>query len=537
MANFGNNVISCDVLIIGSGIAGMCAAFEVSRSGKKPLLVSKAPFGKANNTCLAGGLFSFSTEGFDLDKHIEKTLFAGRELNDRALVNRFTKEAPFMVRELKKMGMRGTVQKGGMTTRTDQILGGPEIVSSLVRVCRGAGVNVMEGIMITDLIIKDQTCHGAIGFKKRTGEIYAFKSDAVVLATGGAGSIYAQNDNAPGITGDGYILALDAGLELVDMEFVQFYPLVYAGSGKARVIIPPLFADRGKITNRSGEDLKEKYGLHEKPLAIVSRDKLSQALFREIIQKNDVNGALLLDMRNVDDAQIPLKEGLKGTFKRKFSYDSKPIKISPACHHTMGGVPIDDSGGTALGGLFAAGEVVGGIHGANRMGGNALTESLVFGVLSARSAAAYAGPSMALPQFEALAKDTAKKRFDYLSEENTTPVDMRHLRGEIGRILWEKAGIIRDERSLKESIEGMNGIFRELEGHRASSPRAFYRALACRNAALTGSVISVSALRRTESRGSHYRSDFPVENKDWIKHIHVKKTEGRPQVARISPVV
>ena len=373
------DIVDADVLVIGSGIAGLQAALTVAQTGKRPLLVSKAPIGKANNTTLAGGGFSFATEDLSVEAHIEKTLESGRFLNDRKLVSFFSERAPSKFETLRKMGLSGNYHKRGFNCRSSALIGGPDLTALLVRACRAAAVDFLENVMISDLAVSDRRCCGAVGFQKKTGDMMAFRAKAVILATGGAGAIYAQNDNAPGTTGDGYGLCLEAGLDLLDMEFVQFYPLIYAGSGRSHMLLPTSFGDLGTITNRKGEDLKEKYHLHQKPIAIVSRDSLSQALYREVAQGNGVDNAILLDMRNADETQIPLMDHMIARYRRRLGYDKEPIKIMPSCHHTMGGVRIDEDGATGMPGLFAAGEVAGAIHGANRMGGNALSEGLVFG--------------------------------------------------------------------------------------------------------------------------------------------------------------
>ncbi|MBW1773554.1 MAG: FAD-binding protein, partial [Deltaproteobacteria bacterium] len=487
--------VDSDVLIIGSGIAGLRAALEVSRMGRKPLLISKAPLGKANNTYLAGGLFAFGAKENVLPKHIAKTLKSGRGLNDLQLVETFAREAPAMVRELQEMGMGGVIHEMGLVTRQATLVGGPGITPPIVRACRERGVPFLEGVMVTDLIIADGACRGAIGFHKGTGEVFGFRAGALLLATGGAGSIYGQNNNAPGITGDGYSLAMRAGMELMDMEFVQFYPMVRSKGGLARMIVPAVLADLGKITNRLGEDLKKKYDLREKPIALASRDRFAQALFREISRGNGVDGGIPLDLRHVDDSRIPFEEKAKEILRRNLHYDTEPIKIAPACHHTMGGVPIDASGGTAMTGLFAAGEVVGGIHGANRMGGNALTESLVFGALAARAAVAHADSLSEFPQFQTLTEQTVKETFGAVMGNSKNSSKAHAIMGRLGRLLWERAGIVRSADSLKQSLGGIERILTELEGQKASHPRDLCRIFECRNAALCGMAITVAALK------------------------------------------
>jgi len=530
------HVVHGDVLVIGSGIAGLSAALEVARKGKEALLVSKSRVGKANNTYLAGGLFSVSHEGFDLNTHMQTTMESGRGLNNRLLVSKFVTEAPHMIEELRKLGMRGRFHPTGFATRESSILGGPQINSVLLKACRQGSVRFIEETMVTDLLVRDRTCLGAIGFQKRTGEIYGFRCGAVMLATGGAGAIYAQHDNAPGMTGDGYALGLEAGLELIDMEFVQFYSMVYAGSGKARMIIPALFADAGRIVNRLGEDLKDKYALHEKPVALVSRDRLTQALFKEIREGNDVDGALLLDLTKVEDERIPVETDVRAKLKKILSYHARPVKITPACHHTMGGVVIDESGRTAIGNLFAAGEVVGGIHGANRMGGNALSEALVFGTLGAREAVEALGSRPSLKDFERLAKEHAEKNLGAGWRKSGRTANRALLMENLNRSLWQDAGIARDAESLKGALQVIDDVLEEVKEGGARTPRELQRMLECRNAALTARCIVLGATEREETRGSHYRDDFPDEDERWMKNIHVGLVRGRPEVTRLLPV-
>lgn len=538
MIHFKN--IKTDVLVVGSGIAGLCAAAEAARSGQKVLLVSKSAIGKASNTYLAGGFFSLATDSFPEEKHFQETIKSGRSLNNRDLVRIFISQAPLRIKDLLALGLKGSWAKSGVTCWLEGPAGGPEIISTLKRACRDDQIHLLEKTFITDLVVRDGTCQGAIGFQKEGGDLLGIQAQAVILATGGAGALYAIQDNAPGATGDGYALALEAGLELLDLEFVQFYPLVYAGSPKARMILPTSFADLGRLTNRLGEDLKEKYQLHERPLAIVARDRLSQALFREILLGNSIQGALLLDLRQVKDQDFPLTPTLLDFYRKKIGFDQVPIKIMPACHHTMGGLAIDRSGATAIQGLYAAGECVGGIHGANRMGGNALSEALVFGALAGREAARYSqspAPSPAPSNgLDSLIKEWIKGRIDVFQGKKKAPHSYGPLRREVERILWEQVGIIRESAGLEEAVASLDRLRETQRQFNLDNPKVFPYVWEDRNALLIGRAIAAAALKRTESRGAHFRSDFPRENPDWLGHLYVRMENGLPQVSRYEPL-
>lgn len=526
-------LIDADVLIIGSGVAGLQAALAVAKSGKKAVLASKSPVGKANNTTLAGGGFSFATDALSVDAHIEKTLESGRFLNDRKLVEFFAALAPSKFEEIRQMGLAGNYSSRGFNCRSSALIGGPDLTALLVRACRAVNVAFLENVMISDLAVSDGRCCGAVGFQKKSGDIIGIRAKAVLLATGGAGAIYAQNDNAPGTTGDGYALSLEAGLELLDIEFVQFYPLVYAGSGRSHLILPTSFGDLGNIVNRHGEDLKEKYGLHKKPIAVLCRDGLSQALYKEVAQGNGVDGAILLDLRKAHETDIPPGDRTMIRYRNKLGYDKEPIKIMPACHHTMGGVRIGPDGATGLEGLYAAGEVTGTIHGANRMGGNALSEGLVFGEAAGRSAAAYAEAVKTPSDFDTLIQHIASQRFQPLMGDGSGSSDVIRLKDRLKRVLWEQVGIVRDQSSLRDGVLKIEEIRNELQGLQAAKPSGVCKILECRNAVLVGKAIALAALERTESRGAHFREDFPKEEDTWRKHIHVQLRDGALTVSRV----
>ncbi len=528
------DIIDTDVLVIGSGIAGLSAALAAAEMGKQSLVVSKAATGKATNTGISGGGFTFATPTFELQTHIDKTLEAGRLLNDPALVERFADRAAAAAGKLIRRGLDGRHGKSGFNCRTTGFVGGPQISSLLVRACRSAGVKFLENIFVTDLVSVDQVCHGVVGCCKRSGKWVGIRARGTVLAAGGAGGLYAQTDNVPGATGDGYALALRCGLELIDMEFVQFYPLAFAGTGHASMILPPAFADIGRITNRLGEDIKEKYALKEKPIAIVARDRFAQAIFQEVFLGNGIDGALLLDLRRADWSRSPYGSETRTLFGKKLSFDDGPVKITATCHHTMGGLLIDPDGRTALAGLFAAGEVAGGIHGANRMGGNALSDGVTFGEIAGCHAAACDDGRLNPLGFETRVQAIVNERRHLFGAAGRGPGPAELMKG-IKALLWAKVGIIRDEATLAEGLAGLDRIQEALSACQAETPRELSALMACRNAALVGRAIALSALARTESRGAHYRADYPCEDEQWRKHVHIRMVDAKPEISRIMP--
>ncbi len=510
----------------------------MERCWARVVVVSKAAVGKVTNTILGGGMFTFATDSFPAEAHLKKTMESGRMINNPVMVEHMVKLAPSRVSNLIEMGLKGRFQETGFRCRTSGYLGGPHLSSVLVNACRKVEIEFLEHIMVRDLLVDGDECRGAVGFNKQSGKIFGFKSGAVLLTTGGAGAIYAHNDNAPGATGDGYALMMEAGLELIDMEFVQFYPHAYAGTGRARMMLPAAFADLGPIVNRLGEDVKEKYQIKDKPVAVVSRDRLSRALFKEIQLGNSMDGALQLDLRETDFGSIPNGHVMEKAFKKRLAFDKKPVPVAPTCHHTMGGVATDESGRTDLKGLFAAGEVVGGTHGANRMGGNAYCEALVLGESAAESALANRANSQHATDFKTLAKNTVKKRFRFVvvdSESESTPA-IPSSRKKLATIMWEKVGIVREEKSLTEAVEKIDAVLESIDLQTARTPGDLFKIIESRNAALTGRAIAVSALKRTESRGSHWRDDFPHEVDDWLQHIHVQMMGGSPEIRRTEPL-
>ena len=265
---------------------------------------------------------------------------------------------------------------------------GNPIVEVLKKTAQDRGISLHPWIMIFDLVKDGGKIIGALGFNFRTGKPIGFSARAIILANGGGGAIYPRNDNPVRTTGDGYSLAYKAGCVLRDMEFVQFIPIGLAEPGKPGNLLAPSLADAGKVVNSQGEDILRKYGIFDKPVAVRCRDTFSRAVAFEEREGKEV----YLDLRFLTASTWPgdhMALSQREMLARIYSCKEKPLRISPTCHFFMGGIAATMNGKTGIPGLFAAGEVVGGVHGANRMGGNALSEIFVFGYRAGKEAGSW----------------------------------------------------------------------------------------------------------------------------------------------------
>ncbi len=525
--------ISCDVLVIGSGAAGLRAAIEARRSGARVLVISKSTIGGASCTLFAGGSFRAAIEGLTEEEHYRLTLESGKGMNDRELVKTLVSDAPSRVLEMEKMGMHSNRVHGELFCQGKPFVWGLEIIRTLRSVASDLGVEFLPYTFAIDLFLDGETVVGCLVYHKPDHKFFFILSGSIVLATGGAGGLYMRRDHPAQINGDGYALAYRAGARLRDMEFVQFYPLTIIEGKRMARIIPPLLADVGRLVNQKGEGILRKHNISDKPVAIVARDKLSQAIYRECCEGGDTSGWVLMDLRHLEEADWkinPLAASSEKVMKKKYKADQVPLRVSPAAHHTMGGVVIGREGETNVPGLFAAGEVVGGVHGANRMGGNALSDTVVFGARAGSKAAQYAlgrelGPTL------------AKTALSYLDERLQGPpsakefssVDLSQMRESVGRLLWGRGGIIRMAEGLKEGLNHLDEIEAKLnEGKGILSSRFPSKQMELVNIICVSRMIMESALRREESRGAHFRSDYPAtDDTKWLGNIFIQKSDEK----------
>ncbi len=388
--------INTDVLIIGSGGAGLRAAIAAREKGVSVLLVSKSQIGLGNNTALAQGYIACANgEAEPRDNpevHTRDTMESGRFINDRKLVERMTERALYEIPKLKRYGAlieekngKDVIHRyaGHSYPRTvgSEKARGTDYTLPLKAYAAKTGVKFRERVFISKLFVNNSKITGALGFDW-DGNVIVFQTKSVILAAGGLGHLYSHTNNATGITGDGYALAYNVGIQLRDMEFVQFHP---TGMPNFNYEIWVLSAG-AKMKNTLGEDIFIRHGMTT-PMAM-TRDRTARAIFQEIAEGRGKDGGIIIDMNPVSEANM--QKFHSALPKETITEGKREFIVSPACHFHMGGCVIDEETRTNIAGLFAAGEVTGGEHGANRLGSNALAEIFVFGGIAGENAADYA---------------------------------------------------------------------------------------------------------------------------------------------------
>jgi succinate dehydrogenase/fumarate reductase flavoprotein subunit len=391
---------------------------------------------------------------------------------------------------------------------------GREIIRTLLDRARHTGVRFLSPLVACALAADGAWGIGILAYDFRKGLWIGLASKAVVLASGGAGALYLRHDNPQRITGDGYTLALNAGAKLRDMEFVQFYALAAAEPGRPPVLVHPGVADQGVLTNDRGEDLLEKYDIRERPAAAKALDRLAQALFHEI-QEEGQHVYLDLTRAAVKDLSHDYLNSANWNYlDRAFRTKERPLRVAPLAHFMMGGVCITPGCDTGIPGVFAAGEVAGGLHGANRLGGNALSECIVFGARAGVSAASWAGKTKAPVDGNRLAKLEAM--IPDFKPNSRTPSPVRAFKQTLRQILWGYGGIFRERAGLAEGLRRLADLHQEVMAfHAGPSPSEVSRLLDLHQALVTARVILEGALRREETRGAHSRTDFPQQDEKW----------------------
>jgi succinate dehydrogenase/fumarate reductase flavoprotein subunit len=529
--------LSTDILVVGSGLAGLLSALEAERAGLRVLLAGKFAIGMGTNTSLANGVFTVANTGFSKEDHLRATLESGRGLTQVKLAETLVEKGPDAIKKLRDDGVPLLDKGMGCIVARPEgssQLPGVLLIKPLVERLKNSSIKLLPGLVIFDLVVEGGEVRGALGFSK-DGKPCLIQSRAVILSTGGAGSIYRRNDNQKSILGDGYALALRAGLSLFDLEFVQFYPFALGEPRLSSFLLYPPYPKEVRLFNEDGEDLLERFDLHGNlnQAVVVQRDRLSIALYHA-----SQNGDVFFDL-----TQVPREKWehypLNLLKKSKFPFHDRPFLVSPAVHFFMGGVQIDDTGRTSLPGLFAAGEVVWGVHGANRLGGNALTECAVYGVIGGQSASEYVrqkeqeqGPSNLFS--EDFIKKWDRKVRAYIRKRRGTFDPPRDLLKDLKDLAWRYASPVREEESLKEGLDRLASIEKRIEEVYPGTLKDLFKKRDLENVALLLQAILKGRLLRTESRGSFFRKDFPdQDDANWLKNTCYRLEKGELDVTHI----
>ncbi len=530
-----------NVLVIGGGLAAMMAALEASALSLPVLMVSKGKIGKSGATLMAGSNFAAvlpdgQAEGDSKKLHIEDTLSGGGEINDLRLVRTMVENAPRDLLLLEELGVAFLKREGHFELRKPPghryprtvftsnpgipiKIRGKTITDPLLKAVHQRGIGCLDGVSIVRLVVADGFLVGAVAIDRKSGELLAIECKAAVMAAGGAGALYEIHTNPNDLTGDSYSLALEAGCPLRDIEFVQFFPTVHLGSPRV-TLYSPLLGDGAVLRNKTGERFLEKYEPQRMELA--TRDTVSRAIYREIQEGRAVEGGVYLDLTSIPRDLLSFRfPDLLQLFERHgIDLRKDWIHVAPAAHFFMGGVVINERCQTFVPGLFAAGEGTGGVHGANRLSGNGLSDPLVFGRIAGREAGLYCQEHRNVAVREKAFSIDSSFRGQGVSEG-----EIEETRKRIKRLMGESVGIVRNRAGLTEALEELESLQVHFEP-RSPSKERISDYFEVRSMFIAAIAVTKAALFREESRGAHFREDFPEPRREMAKSILVNLNRG-----------
>ncbi|HUG00974.1 MAG TPA: fumarate reductase/succinate dehydrogenase flavoprotein subunit [Longimicrobiales bacterium] len=558
-----------DVLVIGAGGAGLRAAIEASAAGVSVGVVCKSLLGKAHTVMAEGGIAAALSNVDERDGwrvHFADTMRGGAYLNNWRMAELHAREAPERVRELEAWGALfdrtddGRILQrnfGGHAYPRLAHVGdrtGLEMIRTLQDHGVHGGMDVHMEVTVVRLLRDGGRVAGAVAYERERGRFVVFRAAAVVLATGGIGRAYRITSNSWEYTGDGHTLAYDAGAELMDMEFVQFHPtgmvwppsvrgiLVTEGvRGEGGVLrnsegrrfmfddIPPLYRDTTAADPEEGWRYTQGDRAARRPPELLTRDHVARCIMREVRGgRGSPHGGVFLDIAWIDeklpDAEEHIKRKLPSMYHQfrqlaDIDITKQPMEVGPTTHYMMGGVRVDpDTQMSTVPGLFAAGECAAGLHGANRLGGNSLSDLLVFGKRAGEHAAEFAAREAAV-HIDVAALDglgrSALAPFER-SGEGEGPFAVQH---DLQDLMQDNVGIVRDEEAMRAALDRLSGLKQRaaragVTGNRAYNP-GWHTALDLHNLLTVAEAITRAALERQESRGAHFREDFPAKAESW----------------------
>jgi len=546
-----------DVLVIGSGAAGMYAAIEAARAGCNVLLVDRSLIGRGGATVMAQMTVAVALGAETPDHwshHYDDTLKAGRELCNVDLARLLCEQGPDCIRAMDEWGV-GWARKDGRITQAmapghdrprcvyvDFLNTGPAVSKTLrIVVNKVPAIRRAGDLCVVDLLKDGDAVTGAVALHLSSGAPVIIETKATIVATGGLTRLYRRNSASANMGGDGYALALRAGAPLVDMEFVQFFPI---GHLAPRLIgMDPIMWDPfryklgGRLLNSRGEEFTQSYGVVEDGKYVITRDTGSYAILKEVeAGRGSPHGGVYLSFQHVPEARLRAAFGpvIDRLAKNGIDLTQMPVEVAPIAHYHMGGIAVDGAMTTGLPGLYAAGEAVGGANGANRLSGNAVTEALVFGRRAGQSAAVYAKRVT-----HAGAADNAEQALALLTADAPArDLNTAAMLQKLQSVMQDDVGPLRSARKLAHALATIDDMADELGTRPSGGVVGFdmrrLEWLDLRNMLLVARAVASAALARQETRGAQQREDYPQTSPHWAVNQFVTLRGGKIALARES---
>lgn len=528
----------------------MRAAIAAHDNGAKVCIVSKQTPGFSGNTVIARSGHSAPFSEPDLpESFFEDVIKGGEEVNHQPMVQAMSEEGCARIEELVSWGVPFLTRDGRIETQPSAGHRHPRGCYTVKNIAKEVArpvrvqvdqreIPVIDHIMLYSLLVEDSHCRGAVGMHRSNGEMVVVRSTATIIATGGGAEVYAQTTNVSGVTGDGLAMALRAGVALVDMEFVQYYPVALRWPVTRMLASPTLFPIGAKLYNADGDRFMANL---PQGTENVTRDIRSRAIFREIAAGRGINDdAVVMSLADIeeDDFYRYAPDMAHIAEIKNLDYRTADFLVRAEAHFFCGGIRTDEFGATSIDGLYAVGEAAGGVHGANRLANNAFTECYVMGKRSGEHAAVYSqtrsnGASVSLQLIQ-----------DHLGqlEQRTQAAsglkDQTEVRRTLRHCLWDQVGVIRTADALHTALETIRGLGPRAMACRGDRPATMVKCLELDNLILTSEAIALASLYREESRGTHYREDFPDrDDAAWKCNVLVQQgLSGQLQVEKSSIV-